>query len=99
MVGVTSERLSPSWRRPVLHHRSIRSPEHGTAVLECQAEPTRLMDDPMVTPAEQDQITLSDAKGQFSKKTAFFVRLNNGTRAIDDEREIQRYIAQRWAQP
>jgi low temperature requirement protein LtrA len=27
---------------------------------------------------------------------AFFVRLNNGTRAIADGRERERYIAQRW---
>jgi hypothetical protein len=26
----------------------------------------------------------------------FFIRLNNGTRAIGDERERERYIAQRW---
>jgi type I restriction enzyme, R subunit len=47
----------------------------------------------------QAEITGADAKGQFAKKTAFFVRLNNGTRAIEDEREIQRYVAQRWSQP
>ena len=44
----------------------------------------------------QAEVTVADTKGQFSKEVAFFVRLNNGTRAIEDEREIQRYIAQRW---
>jgi hypothetical protein len=30
------------------------------------------------------------------KKKQFFIRLNNGTKSIDDEVEIQRYINQRW---
>jgi type I restriction enzyme R subunit len=30
------------------------------------------------------------------KKKAFFIRLNNGTKSIDDEVEVQRYIHQRW---
>jgi hypothetical protein len=29
-------------------------------------------------------------------KESFFIRLNNGTRAIDDDTEVQRYVAQRW---
>jgi hypothetical protein len=37
-----------------------------------------------------------DKQGQFSKKRMFFVRLNNATRAIEDEDERQRYIAHRW---
>jgi hypothetical protein len=36
---------------------------------------------------------ISTAEG---KKKAFFIRLNNGTRSIDDDVEIQRYIHQRW---
>ncbi len=42
------------------------------------------------------EVTVSDRQGQFSKTRKFYVRLNNGTRAIDDERERQRYMAQRW---
>jgi type I restriction enzyme R subunit len=30
------------------------------------------------------------------KKKQFFIRLNNGTKSIDDDVEIQRYINQRW---
>lgn len=41
-------------------------------------------------------VTVADSKGQQSRKESFFIRLNNGTRAIDDEQETQRYIAQRW---
>lgn len=29
-------------------------------------------------------------------KEAFFIRLNNGTRAIDDDAEVQCYVAQWW---
>jgi type I restriction enzyme R subunit len=42
-------------------------------------------------------VTIADRQGQFSKKQLFYVRLNNATRSIEDERERQRYIAQRWA--
>ena len=42
------------------------------------------------------EVTVVDDKGQFSKGQRFYVRLNNGTRAIDDERERERYVAQRW---
>src|SRR5439155_24974602 len=31
----------------------------------------------------QAEVTVADTKGQFSKEVAFFVRLNNGTRAIE----------------
>jgi hypothetical protein len=44
----------------------------------------------------KDDADAVDDHGQFSKKPVFFVRLNNGTRAIPDEMERQRYIAQRW---
>jgi type I restriction enzyme R subunit len=43
------------------------------------------------------EITVEDERGQHAKKRAFLVRLNNATRAIDDEGERQRYIAQRWS--
>jgi len=42
------------------------------------------------------EVTVADKRGQFGKARRFYVRLNNGTRAIDDERERERYIAQRW---
>ena len=42
------------------------------------------------------ETTIADAKGQFVKKRKFFIRLNNGTRAVTDEEQRQRYIAQRW---
>ncbi|MGQ0669298.1 MAG: RNA-binding domain-containing protein, partial [Actinomycetota bacterium] len=42
------------------------------------------------------EVTVADAQGRFSKKRVFYVRLNNGVRAIEDERERERYIAQRW---
>ena len=38
-----------------------------------------------------------ERKGQLEKKTAFFVRIGNGTREIADPAEKQKYIAQRWA--
>ena len=40
-----------------------------------------------------------DRKGKFERKTAFYVRLANGTREIDDPVERQRYIAGRWTAP
>ncbi len=43
------------------------------------------------------KIATVDAKGQHAVKEAFFVRYNNATREITDEREIERYISQRWA--
>ena len=36
-----------------------------------------------------------DKKGQFQKKTAFYIRLNNGTVGLD-EAEKQKYTATRW---
>ena len=42
---------------------------------------------------------MADRKGQFEHKTAFYVRLANGTREIDDPMERERYIAGRWAAP
>ncbi|MGI8948838.1 MAG: hypothetical protein ACR2FV_12875 [Ornithinimicrobium sp.] len=35
-------------------------------------------------------------KGQMEKKTAFYVRLANGTREITDPVERQKYVASRW---
>ncbi len=51
--------------------------------------------EPSGHPVEADFITVDD-HGQFSKSKVFFVRLNNGTRAIRDERERERYVARRW---
>ena len=43
-----------------------------------------------------DATVVVDRKGQLEKKTAFFVRIGNGTREISDQSEKQRYIAHRW---
>ncbi len=51
--------------------------------------------EPSGHPVEAD-VTTADEQGQFSKASKFYVRLNNGTRAIEDRQERQRYIAQRW---
>ena len=40
-------------------------------------------------------VTVVDKQGQHSKKTAFFVRVVNGTKEIDDV-EREKYIAGRW---
>jgi type I restriction enzyme R subunit len=54
--------------------------------------------EPSGHPVEADFVTVDD-HGQFSKSRVFFVRLNNGTRAIRDERERERYLAHRWGSP
>jgi type I restriction enzyme R subunit len=54
--------------------------------------------EPSGHPVEADFVAVDD-QGQFSKQKVFFVRLNNGTRAIRDERERERYKAQRWGPP
>ena len=41
-------------------------------------------------------VTSVDDKGQYEKKSRFYVRIGNGTREIEDEAEIQKYIVQRW---
>ena len=42
------------------------------------------------------EVTVADEHGQYAKKRVFYIRLNNGTRAIEDERERERYVGQRW---
>lgn len=37
--------------------------------------------------------------GQIVKKTAFYVRIGNGTREIADPGEKQKYVAGRWPNP
>jgi type I restriction enzyme, R subunit len=37
-----------------------------------------------------------DRKGQAQKKTAFYIRIGNGTREITDTAERGKYIASRW---
>ncbi len=37
-----------------------------------------------------------DKGGQLVKKTAFYIRIGNGTREITDPAEKQKYIASRW---
>jgi type I restriction enzyme R subunit len=54
--------------------------------------------EPSGHPVDADFVAV-DEHGQFSKQKVFFVRLNNGTRAIRDERERERYIAQHWGTP
>lgn len=46
-----------------------------------------------------DAKVVVDRKGQFERKTAFYVRLANGTHEIGDPVERQRYIASRWTAP
>jgi predicted nucleotidyltransferase len=41
-------------------------------------------------------VTAIDRQGQHQKVSKFFVRMNNGTRSIDDTSEVERYIAPRW---
>ena len=43
-----------------------------------------------------DATVTIDKSGQLEKKTAFYVRLANGTREIADPSERQKYIASRW---
>ncbi len=43
-----------------------------------------------------DATVTVDKKGQLEKKTAFYVRLANGTREVTDPAERQKYIAGRW---
>jgi type I restriction enzyme, R subunit len=43
-----------------------------------------------------DATVTVDKNGQFHKKTAFYVRLANGTKEITDPTERQKYIAGRW---
>ena len=42
-----------------------------------------------------DAEVTEDKKGQLQKKTAFYIRLNNGTVELD-EAEKQKYVATRW---
>ncbi|MBI4260500.1 MAG: ATP-binding protein [Actinobacteria bacterium] len=42
------------------------------------------------------EVAVADRRGQVSRRPAFFVRLNNGTRAIEVQVERERYVAQRW---
>ncbi len=42
-------------------------------------------------------VTVVDKNGQHHKKQMFYVRMNNGTRVIDDAAEVEKYVATRWA--
>jgi type I restriction enzyme R subunit len=59
----------------------------GTDLCRVHVRPSALPVDAKVT---------VDNKGQFEKKTAFYVRLANGSREIADPVERQKYIASRW---
>ena len=45
------------------------------------------------------EVTVVDKQGQHAKKRVFYVRLNNGTRSVDDETEVEKYLAGRWGKP
>ena len=42
------------------------------------------------------EVTTVDKAGQHERKRLFYVRMNNGTRSIDEESEVEKYIAGRW---
>jgi type I restriction enzyme, R subunit len=42
------------------------------------------------------EVSVADRQGQFTKKRVLYIRLNNGPRAIEDEKERERYVVQRW---
>ena len=42
------------------------------------------------------EVTVADKNGQHQKKRPFVVRMNNGTRSIDDETEVEKFISSRW---
>jgi hypothetical protein len=65
---------------------------HGSRRGRCQVHVR-----PSAFPVEAEVVV--DRKGQFERKTAFYVRLANGTREIGDPVERQRYIAARWTAP
>ncbi len=52
----------------------------------CQAE----------RPPAHAVVTVVDKNGPHRKQRAFYVRMNNGTRAVDGDAEIDKYIADRW---
>jgi type I restriction enzyme R subunit len=54
-----------------------------------------------VTPSSfpVDANVIVEKSGQQTKKTAFYVRIGNGTREIAAAEERQKYIAGRWGQP
>jgi hypothetical protein len=85
-----SETTRPSSsRRPVarIHPRPIHHLD-GHNVCRVHVEPSG-------HPVEAET-TVADEQGRLAKKRLFYVRLNNATRSIEDERERQRFIAQRW---
>jgi hypothetical protein len=43
-----------------------------------------------------DANVVVDKGGRLEKRSAFYVRVGNGTRAITDPAERQKYIADRW---
>ena len=53
----------------------------------------RIQVDPCGFPV--DATVVHDKNGQHVKQTQFFVRVANGTKALDDD-EKQKYLAQRW---
>ena len=45
------------------------------------------------------KVTLVNKTGQHQKKVQFYVRIGNGTRAITDPKELDKYVLQRWGTP
>jgi type I restriction enzyme, R subunit len=43
-----------------------------------------------------DATVVVDKKGQLEKKTAFYIRVGNGTREIGDPAEREKYVSSRW---
>lgn len=68
--------------RPQIHHVDV-------------GDVCRIHVDPCGFPV--DATVLHDVNGQYVKKTQFFVRIANGTKALSDD-ERQKYIGQRWPQ-
>lgn len=42
------------------------------------------------------EVPVADAHRQHREERRFCIRLNDGTRALEDEQERGRYMAQRW---
>ena len=58
------------------------------------ADPCRVHVPPSRFPVEATVAV--DKGGQVTRRTAFYVRIGNGTREITDLAERQRYVASRW---
>ena len=103
-------RLPPSWVRAYTGSGSAHSQREAKAAEPTPPVPPwngiRVPrgpnEDVMIVPRFRSTLKLVtrawvDAEAwQRSKRRSFFIRLNNGTRAIEGALEIERYVAQRW---